>query len=77
MPTRTIHTGGRSASFFKPAPSSGAGVGRVIFVNKNSATSTIENRFVSGSGVGSVNIGARRALMRRASNSNACFCMKK
>jgi hypothetical protein len=77
MPTRTIYSVGRSTAFFKPAPLSGAGAGRVIFVNKNSATSTIENRFVAGSGVGGVNSSARRALMRRASSGNACFCMNK
>ena len=74
MPTRTIHSLGRRTAFFRPAPSSGAGAGRVIFVNKNSINSTIETRFVSGSGVGSVNSSARRALKRRASSNNNISC---
>ena len=69
MSARSIHTGGRRVAFFKPAPSSGAGVGRIIFVNKSNVNSTIENRFVSGSGVGCVN---RRALLRRASSNRSC-----
>ena len=73
MPTRTMHSVGRKVAFFRPAPSSGGGAGRVIFVNKNTVNSTIENRFVSGSGVGGVNSSTRRALKRRASNNiNSC-----
>lgn len=74
MSTRTIHTVGRRVAFFRPAPSSGSGSGRVIFVNKNNVNSTIENRFVAGSGVGCVNRSARRALKRRAVNRNDHCC---
>ena len=74
MPTRSIHTNGNRVAFFKPAPSSGAGSGRLIFVNKNNINSTIENRFISGAGVGSISNSSRRALMRRASvcSNNIC-----
>lgn len=74
MSARTNHSLGRRTSFFRPAPSTGAGAGRVLFVNKNSINMTIENRFVSGSGVGSLTSSVRRALKRRASNNISC-CM--
>ena len=78
MSIKNVYTINSKTSFFKPAPKSGGGAGRVIFVNKNSTTSTIENRYISGSGVGSVNGSARRALLRRASskNINVCQCLK-
>ena len=74
MPTRSIHTNGSRVAFFKPAPSSGGGAGRVIFVNKNTINTPIENRFVSGSGVGGTSTSSRRALLRRASGCNNIIC---
>lgn len=55
---------------------SGGGAGRLIFTNKASFN---ESRYVSGSGVGSLNVSVRRALVKRA-NSRAdgtpCGCTK-
>lgn len=48
----------------------GAGVGRVMFLG--STNSTLNNRYVSGSGVGASSIAVRKALMRRATNNNDC-----
>ena len=70
MPTRTFHSVGRKVASFRPAPSSGGGVRRVLFVNR--ANSELENRYVAGSGVGSINRSARSALNRRASGKACC-----
>lgn len=70
MTTRTFHSVGRKVASFRPAPSSGGGVKRILFVNKSN--SKLENKYVSGSGVGSISGSSRRALFRRASNKNCC-----
>lgn len=70
MPTRTFHTVGRKVAAFKPAPSSGGGVRRILFVNQSN--SELENIYVAGAGVGSINGSARRALFRRASKKECC-----
>lgn len=66
---RNFHTTGSRVSNFSPAPSRGAGVGRMIFTNK--ANSTLDNKYVVGSGVSSSMLGAgiRGALKRRANNT--------
>lgn len=68
MPTN-VHTNGSRVSKFSPSPSRGAGVKRLIFTNK--ANSTLDNKYVVGSGVSSAMLGAgiRGALKRRANNT--------
>jgi hypothetical protein len=70
MPTRTFHSVGNKVAAFRPAPSSGGGVRRILFVNQ--ANSELENRYVAGSGVGSIGSSVRRALFRRASRKTCC-----
>lgn len=75
MPTN-VHTTGTHVSKFSPSPqsgrSSGAGVRRLIFTND--ANSSLDNRYVVGSGVSSsmVGVGIRNALIRRATNKKTC-----
>ena len=47
--------------------SRGSGIGRVIFLGSNNGT--IDNKYIVGSGVGSLNASVRRALKRRANNN--------
>ncbi len=79
MPSN-VHTTGSRVAKFSPSPqsglSSGGGVRRLIFTNK--ANSTVDNKYVVGSGVSSSMLGAgiRGALLRRASNNADGECSK-
>jgi hypothetical protein len=48
----------------------GAGVGRVMFLGN--PRSTLDNKYVSGSGIGATTTAIRRALQRRATENGAC-----
>lgn len=75
MPTN-VHTNGSRVSKFPPAPSRGARSSRMIFTNK--ANSTLDNKYVVGSGVSSSMLGAgiRGALKRRANGHTCGICSK-
>lgn len=79
--SKNVHTVGTRVSKFSPSPqsgiSSGAGVRRLIFTN--TSNSTLDNKYVVGSGVSSSMVGAgiRNALIRRANNTSTgqpCGC---
>jgi len=79
MPSN-VHTTESRVAKFSPSPQSGlssrGGVRRLIFTNK--ANSTVDNKYVVGSGVSSSMLGAgiRGALLRRASNNADGECSK-
>jgi hypothetical protein len=70
---KNVHTTGTRVATFSPSPqsglSSGAGIRRLIFTN--TANSTLDNKYVVGSGVSSSmsGPGIRSALIRRANNT--------
>ena len=55
--------------------SKGSGVRRIRAIGLGFTTSTLENKYVPGSGVGVVSTANRRALLRRAASKNACDCL--